>query len=199
MPQQIRRGDEAARVAREQRIIDMRSNGVSFREIGAELGIAHTTAHELWKSLIDKYPARAMQEYRMEQIDLVDKMIRIGLKELEAEHPLLYKGQPVQQKIGEKQVGIDDEGIPRMESVFAPVSDSMPKARFLQVLTALSKRKSEITGSDVPVTVDMNVTQRGEIDAAVAELVAEQERRNQEAGRALYEVEQAARASRESL
>lgn len=56
-------------------IIQRRSERLSFRVIGEELGIATSTVHHLFHEAVAKIPAEAVHQVRVEESELADRAI----------------------------------------------------------------------------------------------------------------------------
>ena len=56
-----------------QHVVSRRADRVSFREIGAELGISGARAHQLWVKALRQLPVQRLDEHRREALDLIDR------------------------------------------------------------------------------------------------------------------------------
>jgi len=68
--------DDYASAQRDARIVELRAQRVSFREIAEELGVSRQRVHQLWTDILDRIPSAHLDKYRQEERELADHAVR---------------------------------------------------------------------------------------------------------------------------
>jgi hypothetical protein len=134
---------------------DLRRAGLSYRQIGAQLGISPANAHKRVTRTLDRTrrePGDALRELELERLD----RLQVEATEvLAANHVVIQAG---------KVVVDDDTG--------RPFTDHGPTLAAIRTLVQVQESRRKLLGLDAPVRVDAKVFTVDQMDARIAELEA---------------------------
>lgn len=128
-------GNPARRDESQQRraeVMRLKRQGHSFEAIGERLGITKQRAHQIYKAALDEIPAQEVHEYRAEQAERLDEMLRRAYEVLERKHITVSNG---------KVIYLDD----------APMEDDGPTLMAIKTVLAIEERRARLFGLDAPV------------------------------------------------
>lgn len=117
----------------------LRSRGLSYAQIAAELGISRTQAYEGVQRALREIVSEPAEELRHLELLRLDEMYRAALAVLEGRHYVVDKG-----------------GVVMMDGV--PVEDDGPRLAAIDRLLKIQERRAKLLGLDTPVKqeVDLN-------------------------------------------
>src|SRR5688500_11760325 len=97
MPDMDNRSPEEKEAAahRDRRIMQLRREGCTFQAIGDELGFSRQWAWERYTALLKEIPGQEVAEYRREQEERLDGLLRKAHEVLERQHITVSNGQVV--------------------------------------------------------------------------------------------------------
>lgn len=128
-------GNPARRDESQQRraeVIRLKRQGRSFESIGEHLGITRQRAHQIYKAALDEIPAQEVNEYRAEQAERLDEMLRKAYEVLERKHITVSNG---------KVIYLDEE----------PLEDDAPTLMAIKTVLQIEERRAKLLGLDTPV------------------------------------------------
>jgi hypothetical protein len=142
-------------------IVRLRRDRVEFTDIGAQMAAKYRTdapdkpyvkqwMHELYVRALKEIPAHEVQEYRAEQLNLVDELLREALAIMRRDHLAVSQGRVV--RLGHPII-VDGEAV-IAEGEGEPVLDDGPKLAAIGEVRQLLARMAKIVGSDSPVKVE---------------------------------------------
>lgn len=124
--------EDSARQAAE--VMRLRRRGQTFEAIGEQLGVTRQRAHQIYTRALKEIPAQEVTEYRAEQAERLDEMLRAAYAVLARQHIALSGGNVV----------ID---ITTGERVL----DDGPKLAAIKTILAIEERRARLFGLDTPV------------------------------------------------
>jgi hypothetical protein len=113
----------------------LRSQGMSYRRIGAEQSVSPSTAMERVKRAIAAVPVEAVNELRLTAGEQLDMLTVQAFRILATKHPMVSHGH-----------------------VVPDVEDIGPKLAALRELRMLNESRRKLFGMDMPIKVDHTVT-----------------------------------------
>ncbi|MET8864656.1 hypothetical protein ABZW11_17100 [Nonomuraea sp. NPDC004580] len=122
--------EASARQAAE--VMRLRRQGVTFEAIGRQLGVSRQRAHKIYTDALKAIPAQEVNEYRAEQAERLDEMLRRAYEVLERKHITVSNG---------KVIYLDDE----------PMEDDAPTLMAIKTVLAIEERRAKLLGLDTPV------------------------------------------------
>jgi hypothetical protein len=128
--------EDAAR--RDQRIMQMRREGCTFQAIGDELGCTRQYVHERYTALLKEVAGHEVAEYRREQEERLDGLLRKAHEVLERRHITVSNGQIVR---------LDGH----------PLEDDGPVLSAIDTILKIEARRAKLLGMDAPAKTDLNV------------------------------------------
>jgi hypothetical protein len=142
-------------------IVRLRRDRVEFADIGAQMAAKYRTEapdqpyvkqwmHELYVRALKEIPANEVNEYRAEQLDLLDELMREALAIMRRDHLSVSQGRVV--RLGQPII-VDGEAV-IAEGAGEPVLDDGPRLSAITELRKLLERMAKIVGSDSPVKVE---------------------------------------------
>lgn len=147
----VRTADTAERDAQ---ACELRSRGARLQDIADELGFGdRSAARKAIERALDATVAEDAGALRQLELDRLDRLYRAGLKVLETAHITVSHGAIVR----------GDDG--------KPLPDDGPVLQAIDRLVRIADRRAKLLGLDAPAKLE--VTQGGDLDAAIAELEAE--------------------------
>jgi len=157
MPTRAERQAEAAR--RRAQVLQARLTGASFEDIGRQLGVSDTRAHQLYVDAMRRTVREPADQLRAAEVQRLDLLQLTATRVLRAAHVVIQGGRVV----------VDRQG--------RPYPDHGPVLAAIAALLRIAERRARLLGLDAPARVDANL--RGEvyslsaIDEELARLHAE--------------------------
>lgn len=121
---------------RDRRIMQLRREGCTFQAIGDELGFSRQYAHERYTELLREIAGHEVAEYRREQEERLDGLLRKAHEVLEREHITVSNGQVV------KHNGL-------------PVPDDGPTLAAIKTVLDIETRRAKLLGLDAPTKTEV--------------------------------------------
>jgi hypothetical protein len=143
MPSKAERQAEAA--SRRARVVQLRLGGASFEEIGRELRVTDTRAHQLWTDALKrtvKEPADAQRALELQRLDA----LQVHLTRVLARRHVTVSGG---------KIITDDDG--------QPLLDDGPTIAAAQALVRVSESRRRLLGLDEPVRADITAKVHAEV------------------------------------
>ncbi|WP_214317567.1 sigma factor-like helix-turn-helix DNA-binding protein [Nonomuraea sediminis] len=138
--------EDAARQAAE--VIHLRRRGETFEAIGEQLGVTRQRAHQIYSKALKEIPAQEVAEYRAEQAERLDEMLRAAYAVLEREHVTVSQGKVV--RMG--RPFINDDGYADVdENRGEVVKDDGPILMAIKTILQIEERRAKLFGLDTPV------------------------------------------------
>lgn len=137
----------------------LRTAGLSYREIAAQVGCDVHTAHDRVKRALAAVPVQAVEELRAESDEHLRALMKIAYREATRDHLLVQGGKIV----------TDDDG--------QPLVDHAAKLRAVAELRALNESLRKLWGTDPPVKTRLEVITEDVLDEEYRRLTAEMEER----------------------
>jgi hypothetical protein len=138
---------------RREQAFALRRAGLSFSQIGVQLGVPKTTAYRDVVTLLQrlvKRQALAVEEYRRMELERLDDLERAARRVLTTRHVAVNNGQVVR---------IPVEGIPAGQPrQFEVMQDDGPILAAIDRLVRVAERRARLLGLDMPTKIDANVT-----------------------------------------
>ncbi|MCU1687846.1 MAG: hypothetical protein JWQ81_8585 [Amycolatopsis sp.] len=126
---------------RKVKIVAWRRDGVTFEEIGRLLNpdapLTKQTVWEHYKRALKETPAMEVQQYRTEQLERLDGLLRSAREVLDKEHIAVSNGK-VMRNPDSGEVLLDDG----------------PKLQAIETIRKLEERRAKLLGLDSPVKVE---------------------------------------------
>jgi DNA-binding transcriptional MerR regulator len=113
-------------------VVRLRRRGVSFEDIGDALGVTKQRAHQIYRAALDEIPAQEVAEYRAEQAERLDEMLRKAYEVLERKHITVNNGKVIY--LGEE-----------------PMEDDAPTLMAIKTILQIEERRAKLLGLDTPV------------------------------------------------
>ncbi len=168
MPSRAERQIEAAR--RRAQAVQMRTAGLTFEQVGRELGITAQRAHQLYADALKRTVTVPTDEHIALEVDRLDHLQAQATAVLRRQHYYVQGGEVV----------VHDG---------APLRDDGPTLAAIRTLLAVAERRARLLGLDQPTRVDAKVSlavawqnaseeeKTAVLDADLAALQAELDRR----------------------
>jgi hypothetical protein len=157
MPSRAEQQATAAR--RRAQVVQMRLAGASFEEIGQQLGVTDSRAHQLWTDALDRTAKEPADRWRALELQRLDQLQAAATAVLHATHHVIHSAKVV----------VDDQS--------RPYVDHGPVLAAVNTLVRVMERRARVLGLDAPARVDAKVdgtlTTMDAIDAHIAELEAQ--------------------------
>jgi hypothetical protein len=118
--------------------VRLRRRGVSFEDIGDALGVTKQRAHQIYRAALAEIPAQEVAEYRAEQAERLDEMLRKAYEVLERKHITVNNG---------KVIYLDDE----------PMEDDAPTLMAIKTILQIEERRAKLLGLDAPARQQVEV------------------------------------------
>jgi hypothetical protein len=122
---------------RDRRIMQMRREGCTFQAIGDELGFSRQYAHERYTALLKDIAGHEVAEYRREQEERLDGLLRKAHEVLERQHITVSNGQVVR---------LDGQ----------PVPDDAPTLAAIKTILDIETRRAKLLGLDAPTKTEVS-------------------------------------------
>ena len=119
-------------------VMRLRRQGQTFEAIGEQLGITKQRVHQLYWDTLRKIPAQEVTEYRAEQAERLDEMLRKAYEVLERKHITVSNG---------KVIYLDDQ----------PMEDDAPTLMAIKSILQIEERRAKLLGLDTPVKQQVEV------------------------------------------
>lgn len=130
--------EKEAAALRDRKIMRLRREGCTFQAIGDELGCSRQYAHERYTALLKDIAGHEVAEYRREQEERLDGLLRKAHEVLERTHLSVSNGRVV-----------------CLDGV--PVEDDGPTLAAIKTILDIEGRRAKLLGLDAPVKTDLNV------------------------------------------
>jgi hypothetical protein len=127
----------AASAGRDADLVRLRRAGQTFEAIGAELGFSRQYACRRYWELMKEPVLTAVADYRTEQLDRYDWLIREAAAVLARDHVTVSHGKVI-----------------RDEATGQPLLDDGPKLAAIRELRAIEAQRAELLGTKTPVKVE---------------------------------------------
>jgi hypothetical protein len=137
MPTRAERQATAAR--RRAQVVQMRLAGASFEEIGQQLGVTDSRAHQLWTDALDRTAKEPADRWRALELQRLDQLQAAATAVLHATHHVIQSAKVV----------VDDQG--------RPYVDHGPVLAAVNTLVRVMERRARVLGLDAPARVDAKV------------------------------------------
>jgi hypothetical protein len=137
MPRRAERQAEAAR--RRAQVVQLRLAGANFEEIGQQLGVSDTRAHQLWTDALDRTTKEPTDQWRELELQRLDQLQAAAAEVLQSTHHVIQTGKVV----------VDDQG--------RPYVDHRPVLAAVNTLVRVMERRARLLGLDAPARVDTTV------------------------------------------
>ena len=122
------------------RVVELRDEGMGFREIAAELGVSVALVHRDYEAALAKVPVKSVEQYREHQMIELAKLREIVQDVVDRRHQVVSDGRPV----------FDEDG---------PMLDDAPLLAAVDRLMKINDREAKLLGLDarpeVQVTGDL--------------------------------------------
>ncbi len=119
-------------------VMRLRRQGQTFEEIGEQLGVTRQRAHQIYWQTLREIPAQQVAEYRAEQAERLDELLRKAHEVLQRRHITVSNGQVVR---------LDGQ----------PVEDDGPTLMAIKTILAIEERRAKLFGLDTPVKQQVEV------------------------------------------
>ncbi|MEU8362337.1 hypothetical protein AB0C27_40595 [Nonomuraea sp. NPDC048882] len=121
---------------RRTKVMELKRRGHSFEAIGAQLGISKQRAHQLYWDTLKKIPVQEVAEYRVEQAERLDEMLRRAYEVLERRHITVSNGRVIYH---------EDE----------PLADDGPTLQAIRTVLAIEEQRARLLGLNAPVKQEL--------------------------------------------
>jgi hypothetical protein len=159
-----RRALSAAELERE--VIERKTAGLTFKEIGDELDRAPSYIHRVFWRGIRRVPEQAVAEFRANQLSRIELSREMLMDVLAAHHVVVSNGHVVSQIIGHHPLKTDDgEDHPLAgQSIYGePLTDHGPVVQAIAELRRLDDQEAKLTGAYAALKVDTTVAVKYEV------------------------------------
>ncbi len=128
----------AAATTRDTQLIELRRAGQTFQAIGDELGFSRQYACSRYWELMREPVVTAVADYRTEQLDRYDWLIREAVAVLERDHVTVSHGKVI-----------------RDDQTGKPLLDDGPKLAAIREIRAIEAQRTDLLGTKTPVKVEI--------------------------------------------
>ncbi|HZB28950.1 MAG TPA: hypothetical protein VE465_02170 [Streptosporangiaceae bacterium] len=140
----------------------LRSRGLSYRAIAAELGMEAASAHEAVQRALKATVAEPAADVRQLELERLDTMHNAALAVLEREHVVVSGSKIVYRVVeyatdGAGNILLDEDGHPKAARI-EPLKDDAPVLRAVETLLKIQARRAALLGLDAPVKAETGVT-----------------------------------------
>lgn len=133
---------------RKAEIMRLRRQGQTFEAIGDQLGITRQRAHQIYTTTLNEIPAQQVTEYRAEQAERLDELLRKAHEVLAHEHVTVSQGRVV--RMG--RPFINDDGYADVdENRGEVVKDDAPTLMAIKTILQIEERRAKLFGLDTPI------------------------------------------------
>ncbi|GAA1749510.1 hypothetical protein [Nonomuraea bangladeshensis] len=119
-------------------VVRLRRTGMTFEDIGNQLGISKQAAHKLWHKTMKGIPVVEVEAYRTEQRMRLDALLQRANEILETKHVVVQHGRVVE---------LDGE----------PLRDRGPELDAIKTIIDIEQRRAKLDGLDTPVKQQLEV------------------------------------------
>lgn len=135
--------------ARQARIVEMKTSGMTFAEIAKELEVSIAFVHKRYKSAMNLVVVEHVDTLRKIEIARLDKLHAEATRILTKSHPLVQQGRVVMVPL------LDDFGCPVIDEaggnpVMVPMEDVAPKLNAMSKILSIMERRAKFLGLDAP-------------------------------------------------
>ena len=123
---------------RRAKVVALRRTGMTFEDIGEQLGITKQAAHKLWHKTMKGIPVVEVEAYRAEQRMRLDALLQRANEILDAKHVVVQHGRVVE---------LDGE----------PLRDRGPELDAIKAILDIESRRAKLDGTDTPVKQQLEV------------------------------------------
>ncbi|MEU6781474.1 hypothetical protein ABZ912_19900 [Nonomuraea angiospora] len=113
-------------------VMRLKRQGQTFEAVGEQLGISRQRAHQLYWDTLRKIPVQEVTEYRAEQAERLDEMLRRAYEVLERKHITVSNG---------KVIYHEDQ----------PLEDDAPTLMAIKTVLAIEEQRARLLGLNAPV------------------------------------------------
>lgn len=131
-------GEIEAGAQRDAKLIELRRAGHTFQAIGDELGFSRQRACARYWELMREPVVAAVADYRAEQLDRLDRLVREASAVLARDHVTVSHGKVI-----------------RDEQTGKPLLDDGPKLAAIRELRAIEAQRTDLLGTKTPVKVEI--------------------------------------------
>lgn len=122
----------------------LRARGMSYRQIGAELGMHHSSVADAVQRALRDTVAEPAEDVRRLELDRLDHMYQQVLAVLERKHITVSNGKVIQ--VPDPETG-----------EIAPLEDDAPVLQAVDRLLRISESRRKLLGLDIPVKQQVEV------------------------------------------
>jgi len=149
-------------------VMRLRRQGNTFEAIGEQLGVTRQRAHQIYWQALKEIPAQEVSEYRAEQVERLDEMLRKAYEVLDRKHLTVSQGRVV--RLGKPFV--NDDGEAEVDDGRGePIEDDAPTLNAIKTILAIEERRAKLLGLDAPTKT--NVTVSDTITSEIEQLAAQ--------------------------
>lgn len=113
-------------------VLRLRRQGQTFEQIGEQIGVTRQRAHQIYWQALKEIPVQEVAEYRAEQAERLDEMLRRACEVLERQHITVSNGKVIYH--GEE-----------------PLEDDAPVLLAIKTILQIEERRAKLFGLDTPV------------------------------------------------
>lgn len=149
-------------------VMHLRRQGATFEAIGEQLGVTRQRAHQIYWQALKEIPAQEVSEYRAEQVERLDEMLRKAHEVLDRKHLTVSQGRVV--RLGKPFV--NDDGEAEVDDGRGePLEDDAPTLNAIKTILAIEERRAKLLGLDMPAKA--NITVSDAITSEIEQLAAQ--------------------------
>lgn len=141
-------------------------NGLTFREIAAELDYSVGYMHKVFTNALRKIPAQAVEDYRADQLARIQLERQALLDILAAHHVVVSNGHIVSEIVGHYPLKTDngeDHPLAGQPIFGEPLVDSAPVMQAVDRLIKLDDQEAKLVGAYAATKIDATVAVRYEV------------------------------------
>lgn len=149
------------------RCAELRSQGMTYRQIAAELGIGVTTARDGVERTMLSVRAEPGAMARAVELEKLDGLEQRAREVLNADHVVVSHGRVVHEIVGRNEDGAPIYG--------GPLVDHEPVLKAIETLRRLAERRAKLLGLDAPTGVMISRQEAysvGSLEQEIAERTA---------------------------
>ena len=160
---------EAAAV-RDASLMRLRREGQTFEAIADTLGFSRQYAWRRYWELMKEHVASEVSEYRAEQLDRYDWLIREAVAVLGRDHVVVSQGRVMRE--GKPEIDEESGEAVIREGHGSPLLDDGPKLAAIREIRAIEAQRTELLGTKTPVKVEIGggTTVRYELPGGLEDL-----------------------------
>ena len=143
----------AAGTDRDAELVKLRREGWTFEAIGARFDFTRQFAHKRYWQLMKEHVASEVSEYRAEQLDRYDWLIREAVAVLGRDHVVISQGRVMRE--GKPEIDEESGEAVIREGHGSPLLDDGPKLAAIREIRAIEAQRTELLGTKTPVKVEI--------------------------------------------